>query len=191
MAAMSMEMISAVGFSSVGKGVAISDKASFYGAERISIGDNVRIDDFCVFSAGVGGIQIGSNVHVAVFVSIIGAGSVIVSDFVNLSSRVSIYSSNDDYSGAALTGPALPSKYTNIRSADVYLGKHVIVGCGSIVLPGVSLGEGVAIGALSLVNKDCSEFGVYAGNPLRFVKERKRDLLALERQFLDAISSKG
>ncbi|EJN5866086.1 dTDP-4-amino-4,6-dideoxy-D-glucose acetyltransferase VioB, partial [Escherichia coli] len=44
-----------MGFKSVGENVKISDKASFYGCDNISIGNNVRIDDFCVFSAGEGG----------------------------------------------------------------------------------------------------------------------------------------
>lgn len=189
MPAMPMEIVSRMGFAAIGRNVRVSDKASFYGIEKISLGDDVRIDDFCVLSAGDGGIVIGNNVHIAVFSSIIGAGSVFLSDFVNLSSRVSIYSSNDDYSGLAMTGPTLPSAYTNVRRADVRLGKHVIVGSGSIILPGVSIGDGVAIGALSLVAKNCAEFCVYAGNPLRFIKGRNRDLLHLEQQFLDAKNS--
>jgi galactoside O-acetyltransferase len=38
-----------LGFKSIGKNVLISKKASFYGINRIQIGDNVRIDDFCFF----------------------------------------------------------------------------------------------------------------------------------------------
>ena len=106
-----------------------------------------------------------------------------MSDFCNISSRVAIYSSNDDYSGATMTNPTLPDKFKNVAYADVFLGKHVIVGCGSIILPGVTLEEGAAVGALSLVSRNCMAFGIYAGNPARRIKERKRDLLALERQF--------
>ena len=60
--------------------VIISDKISIYNPGNISIGDNTRIDDFCVLSAGKGGIEIGRNVHIAVYVSIIGEGKIIVSD---------------------------------------------------------------------------------------------------------------
>lgn len=63
-----------LGFYSVGSNVRISRKASFYGIERISIGSNVRIDDFCVLSAGLGGITIGNYIHIAVYSSLIGAG---------------------------------------------------------------------------------------------------------------------
>ena len=184
MAMLGREAIEALGFAFVGENVQISDRASFYGASRISLGSNVRIDDFCVLSAGVGGISIGDYVHIAVYSSLIGTGKISLSDFCNISSRVAIYSSNDDYSGAAMTNPMVPSKYTGVTHADVFLGKHVIVGSGSVILPGVTLEEGVAVGALSLVQKNCEPFGIYAGNPARRIKERKRDLLELEQRFI-------
>lgn len=189
MAMLSREAIEALGFLSVGENVQISDRASFYGVNRIALGSNLRIDDYCVLSAGVGGISIGDYVHLAVYTSLIGAGRIILSDFCNLSSRVAIYSSSDDYSGASMTSPTIPCEYTGITHADVFLGKHVIVGCGSVILPGVTLEEGAAVGALSLVKRDCKAFGIYAGNPARRIKERNRDLLALERQFM-AIEAK-
>lgn len=183
---LSQHALMAMGFQSVGQGVRVSDRASFYGIERISLGDEVRIDDFCVISAGVGGIEVGRNVHIAIGASLIGAGRIIVGDFVGLSSRVSIYSSNDDYTGAAMTGPTLPREYTNIRSADVYLGRHVIIGSGSVVLPGIRIEEGAAIGALSLVTKNCEPFEVYSGVPAKRIKSRKRDLLLMEKAFLES-----
>jgi galactoside O-acetyltransferase len=84
-----------------------------------------------------------------------------------------------------MTNPTIPSEYTGVIHKDVYLGKHVIVGSGSVILPGVRLEEGVAIGALSLVTKSCKAFGIYAGNPAKFIKERKKDLLALEQKLLN------
>jgi galactoside O-acetyltransferase len=181
---LSRAAVETMGFATVGNNVQISDRASFYGIERIAIGDHVRIDDFCVLSAGQGGISIGQYVHIAVYSSLIGAGMITLSDFCNISSRVSIYSSNDDYSGATMTNPTVPSEYTGVTHADVFLGKHVIVGSGSVILPGVTLQDGVAIGSLSLVNKSCTAFGIYAGNPARRIKERSRHLLALEAAFI-------
>lgn len=180
MAMLSREAVEEIGFASVGLNAQISDKASFYGASRISIGDNVRIDDFCVLSAGLGGILIGDYVHVAAYSLLIGRGKICLNDFSGLSSRVSIYSSSDDYSGEFLTNPTVPSEFTNVSHADVYLGKHVIIGSGSVVLPGVTLGDGVAIGALSLVTKSCEEFSIYSGVPAKKIKNRRSDLLLLE-----------
>lgn len=187
MAMLDHDAIKSLGFESVGKNVQISDRASFYGVGRIKIGSNVRIDDFCVLAAGAGGIEIGNHVHIAVGATLIGAGKITLSDFSGLSSRVSIYSSSDDYSGACLTNPTVPDEYKNVMHAPVFLGRHTIVGSGAVILPGIQIGEGAAVGALSLVTKDCEEFGIYAGNPAKRIKERKRDLLLIERKLLDDI----
>ena len=184
MAMLNRAAIEALGFLCVGADAQISDRASFYGAGRISLGDNVRIDNFCVLAAGVGGIEVGNFVHIAAGSSLIGAGKIALSDFSGLSSRVAIYSSSDDYSGAAMTNPTVPTEYTNVTHADVFLGKHVIVGSGSVVLPGVTLEEGAAFGALSVAHKRCDAFTIYSGNPARRVGERKRDLLEVEKRFL-------
>jgi galactoside O-acetyltransferase len=184
MGRLSHEALEAMGFAAIGKNVVISDKASFYNCASIALGDNARIDDFCVLSAGAGGISLGNNVHIAAFSLLVGAGRITLADFSGISSRVSIYSSTDDYSGATMTNPTIPSEFTGVAHADVSLGKHVIVGSGSVILPGAILEEGVAVGALSLVKGHCPAFGIYAGNPAKRVKERKRDLLELERQFL-------
>ncbi|UGB38980.1 acyltransferase [Frateuria soli] len=170
------------GFLRFGDDVRVSRKASFYGAERILLGSHVRIDDFCVLSAGEGGIEIGDRIHIAVYSSLIGCGRIRIHDFANISSRVSIYSSNDDYSGETMTNPMVPQPYTAVRHADVSIGRHVIIGSGSVVLPGVEIGEGVAIGALSLVRSSCEPFGIYAGTPARRIGERRRTLLELERK---------
>jgi galactoside O-acetyltransferase len=181
---LSHEEIQKIGFKSVGKNVLISDKVSFYGTSRISIGNNVRIDDFCVLSAGDGGITLGNNIHIAVYCSLIGNGEIILEDFSGTSSKVAIYSSNDDYSGGFLTNPTVPSLYTNVTSGRVHLKKHVIVGYGSVILPNVTLEEGVAIGSLSLVNKSIPEYTIAVGNPAKALKERKKDLKQLEWKYL-------
>jgi acetyltransferase-like isoleucine patch superfamily enzyme len=173
-----------LGFKSIGDNVLISRKASFYGISRISVGNHVRIDDFCVLSAGKGGIDIGNFVHIAVFVSLMGEGKITLGDFSGISSKVSVYSSNDDYSGEFMSNPTIPIEYTSVNHADVAICRHALVGSGSIILPGVTLKEGAVVGALSLVNKDCEEFYIYKGNPARKVVKRSRELLKLENEFL-------
>lgn len=185
------EELADFGFQSVGENVKISKKASIYGASRISIGRNVRIDDFCIISAGLGGIEIGNYVHIAAMSLLIGADKIVMADFSGLSSRVSVYSSSDDYSGRNMTNPTVPDQFKSVYSSPVIIGRHVIIGSGSVVLPGCILEDGAAIGALSLVSKNCDSFGIYAGNPAKFIKERKRDLLSLEKKFLDSIANAG
>lgn len=189
MAWLTDQQIFEMGFASVGSNVLLSDKASYYNCKHIRLGNNIRIDDFCVLSAGVNGIDIGNYIHIAVYSSLIGAGNITLSDFSNISSRVAIYSSNDDFSGVALTNPTVPTEYTNVCHANVIIDKHVIIGAGTVILPGVIIEEGVAVGALSLIKRDCQAFGIYIGTPARRIGERKRDLLDLEKQLTTSIVS--
>ena len=140
-------------------------------------------------SAGSGEISIGRNVHISVYTSIIGKGKVQVGDFTALSSRVSIYSSNDDYSGEYMVNPTIDPKFTNVTHKEVHIGNHVIVGSGTVILPNVILGEGVCIGALSLVKENCKSFYVYAGIPAKLIKKRSKKLLDREIEFLKYLKS--
>ena len=62
----------------------------------------------------------------------------------------------------------------------MHLKKYVILGCNTVVLPGVTIEEGTAIGALSLVSKSLPEYGIYGGNPLKFIKERTKGMKKYE-----------
>lgn len=185
MAFLSRSQVLALGFRAVGEDVAISDAARFYNARFIEIADHVRIDDFCILSAGAGGIRIGRHVHIGCYASLIGREEIRLEDFSNLSGRVSVYSSNDDYTGESLTNPTVPDELRKPTYAPVRIGRHVIVGCGAVILPGVTIGEGAAVGALTMVAHDLDPFTINAGVPARKVGERKRDLLVLESRLKD------
>jgi dTDP-4-amino-4,6-dideoxy-D-glucose acyltransferase len=187
----SQDELVGLGFKRLGRGVSLSRKASIYNAANIEIGDFSRIDDFCVLSAGEGGIFIGRHVHIAIYCGLIGSGRIELGDYSGLSSRVSIYSSNDDYSGEFMTNPTLPSGFTHVTHAPVRIDRHVIIGAGSVVLPGVTLHEGAGVGALSLVKQDCESFVMYFGSPARRVGERSRKLLEMESRLVTYEQGKG
>jgi galactoside O-acetyltransferase len=172
--------LAALGLASHGADIRVDAAARFYGARRIEIGSHTRIDAFCVLSAGEGGIRIGDHVHIAAHGFMAGAGRIELEDFANISGRVSIYSSNDDYSGATLTGPTVSDELRRVDVAPVHIGRHVIVGAGSVILPGVTIGDGAAVGALSIVKRDVEPFTIVAGPEARVIGTRKRDLLELE-----------
>lgn len=172
-----------LGLGSFGENVLISKKCSIYGASRIHIGNNVRIDDFCLLSAGDGGILLGNNIHIGAYSLLIGNETIKMCDYSGLSARVSIYSSSDDYSGNYMTNPMVNKKYTNVTSGKVTLMPHVIVGVGSTILCDVTINEGAAIYAMSLITKDCEEFGCYLGIPAKKIKKRSKKLLDIEKDF--------
>ena len=178
------------GFKELGHNVRIHSRASVYCPEEISIGSNVRIDDFTVIVAS-GGVTIGSYVHIANFCFLGGRHGIVLGDFAGLAHGVKIFTGSDDYSGEMLTNPTVPEEYTGGRSGQVALGRHVIIGSGSIVLPGCELGEGVSVGALSLVNRSLEPWGVCFGIPARRIKSRKKSLLDLEKQLLRGTTMKN
>lgn len=178
------ETLAKMGFASLGRNVRISDKASLYEVHKMHIGDNCRIDDFCVVS---GKISLGRNVYIGPFCLLAGGTpGITMEDFATLAYRVSVFSQSDDYSGATMTNPTVPAAYKTEIKEPVHIGRHCIVGAGSLVSPGVTLAEGCSIGSASLVLKSTSPWTVYAGSPARRLKDRKRDLLELEKQYLAA-----
>ncbi|KIC35830.1 acyltransferase [Leisingera sp. ANG-M7] len=175
------ETLAQMGFASLGTNVRISDKASLYEVHRMHIGDNSRIDDFCVIS---GGISLGRNVHIAPFCLLAGGTpGITMADFSGLAYRVSVFAQSDDYSGATMTNPTVPADYKSETLAPVHIGRHCIVGAGTVIAPGADLGEGCCVGAMSLVLKPADAWMVYAGVPARRIKDRSRDLLELERRY--------
>ncbi len=179
---LSQDALNAMGFKSLGKNVRISDKAAIYDADQMEIGDFSRIDDFCVIS---GKVKVGRNVHIAVFCNVAGGTEGITfGDFAGLAYRCDVFSQSDDYTGRTLTNPTVPTRYKMEARKAVHIGRHCIVGTGSKVFPGVTLADGCAVGAMTMVTKSTEEWGIYFGVPARKIKDRKRDLLMLELDYL-------
>jgi len=178
MAFLNKDELEKIGFAKVGQNVFISDKVSFYNPSKISLGSFVRIDDFCVISAGNGGIELNDYVHISCYVSLIGDAKIKIGFYCGLSSKVSVYSSSDDFSGKSLPAVKhLQEKYRNVIDKPVIFEDYTMIGASSVVLPGVVVGEGTIVGALSLVRKSLKEWSIYAGNPPRFIKKRSQEML--------------
>ena len=174
--------IKAVGFASVGDHVQIDRAARFYGASGISIGSNVQIDAYAILRAGDEGIRIGNHVHIDAFALLTGAARIELQDFSGLSARVSIYSSNEDYHGDGLTGPTVPDEFRKVTNAPVIIGRHAVIGAGSVILPGVTVSEGACVGAMSLVKSDVPPFSIIAGQNGKLIGLRRRDFLKLQQR---------
>jgi acetyltransferase-like isoleucine patch superfamily enzyme len=169
-----------LGCRSVGEDVQVHSSCVLVGMENLSIGSHVRVDAFCSLIVGDGWIKIGDYVHIASYSFLSGGEGIELCDFAGLSHGVRLYSRNEDYTGLALTNPTIPEAFLKLQKGRVTLGRHVIVGCGSIVLPGVEIAEGSSVGALSLVKSSLAPWGIYAGIPARRLRDRARTLLQFE-----------
>jgi galactoside O-acetyltransferase len=172
------------GFKSIGRNVRISSDVRIYGQENISIGNNVRIDDFTILSAMNGYINIGNFVFIARNSHLSGFLGIEMHDFSSMAANTIIYSASDDYSGDYLTAQSIPQKYTAHIGGPIIIGKHVIIGSSCTIIGPCNIGEGCSIGAMSLVQKELLPWGIYVGIPCKRLKERKMGLLELEKEFI-------
>ena len=181
------EQIAQLGFNFVGENVKISKDANFYGSNYISVGSNSRIDDFCILSASEeGSIVLGNHVHIGAGVYLYGGAGIRIDDYSGLSAGVKIFSTSDDYSGEFMTNPTILKEFLNVQKGKVVIEKHVVVGTGAVVFPGVVISEGAAVGALSIVNKSLDSWGMFVGQPARKLKDRSKNILKLEEKFLES-----
>ena len=69
-------------------------------------------------------------------------------------------------------GHDIASKIMELTHEPIMIGANAWVAGWSIILPGVTIGEGAVVGAGSVVTKDVEPWSVVAGNPAKFIKKR-------------------
>ena len=173
-----------LGFRSLVKNILVARDSIFVGVPNIEIGRHVRSDSNVTVAAGSGSLTIGNYVHIGGGSHINCTGGVSIGDFVAISQGVKIYSASDDYSGEFMTNPTVPRHLRRDHVGEIAIGRHVIIGSGSVILPGVHLADGAAIGALSVVKSNVAEFTIVAGSPAKFIRPRSRNVLNLSREIM-------
>ena len=169
-----------MGFAQLGENILISRFARFYARDKISIGNNVRIDDFCILS---GNIVLHDYIHISAGCYLYGASGIELFSFSGLSPGTKVFSASDDFSGNYMVGPMVGEAYTNVKGGKVTFMKYVQIGAGSVIFPALTVHEGASVGAMSLVTRDIPEWQIFAGIPAKFVKTRERKIIDLEKTF--------
>jgi acetyltransferase-like isoleucine patch superfamily enzyme len=174
-------------FKAIGLGCMISPLAVIRNPEAIELGDDVRIDEYCIIDGGAG-LKIGNHIHIASHATIYTGAGVQIGDYAMLSSFVLIESESDDFTGESLCGPAYPMKYKPgyISPGPVKLGRFVTIGARVTIMPGVTMAEGVAVGAHSFVRAPIeTSWSIWAGSPAKFMRARARSMIELADRFED------
>lgn len=183
------EELAGAGFRHLGRNVKIKRNAGLFFVENISIGDNTRIDDHTIIVASREPVSIGMHVHIAAHCYLSASDGLTMDDFSGLAPGVMIFTSSDDYTGKKMTNPTLPRHLIGGPAGPVHLGRHVIIGANTVILPRVTIGDGSSVGAQSLVKKSIPEWEIFFGSPAKRVGARKKHLLDLERDYLAEISN--
>lgn len=187
---LSRDALESLGFAKLGEDVLVHSTAVIVDCGKVSLGSRIRIDPYVIISAR-GNVELGNNVHIGGHSLVAGHASARFGDFVSISHYVGIYTSNNDYSGRTLSHPTVPDSDKTARIASIEFGRHSSVGSGSLVLPGANLGEGSVLGAMSRTGQPLEPWTIYAGVPAQRVRERQRDVLAYEQEYLASLKKFG
>lgn len=116
------------------------------------------------------GCHVGNNVSIghSVAVDVGNTGLIHIEDDVILTNHCIILCHRRDMKGYRKgdDGTKLPYIY-----APVTLKKGCQIGMGSIIMPGVTVGEGAIVGACSVVTKDVPAWTIATGSPCKVIKE--------------------
>ncbi len=141
----------------------ISDTVFFYHPERIRISDNVFIWHYTILD-GTGVLTIEEGCQIGVWVGIF-----------THSSHIAIRLYGNHYQEV----PENLKKGYVIR--PVSIGKYTFIGAGSMILPGVKIGKGVLVSAVSIVSKDIEDYAIVSGNPAEVIGDTRR----LDQRYLE------
>lgn len=147
----------------------------------------IMIDDFVFINALQGKLRLGNFVHISLGTSIsTGESEVIIGDFGTVSQGCRIFATTDDFVDWGFGNSTLGSEVRNLKNLPVVLNDFSIIGANSVILPGVTIGEGASVGAGSVITKNLDPWGVYIGN--KKVKDRnKRGILNNYEKFVKSL----
>jgi len=181
----SIDELEALGFGFIGRNVKIFRHSIIVNPAHIHLGHGCQIDDHVHIIAGQQ-LHIGNRVHIGCHSSILGGGTCVLQDYSGLSSGCRLVTGTDDFHGNAMTNPCVPPEFRAVKRGTLTLGKHVIVGCNTVILADSTIGDGVAIGAASLVRGDLTPWTIYAGAPARAKRSRPSEtILRMEQELTD------
>ena len=144
---------------------------------KLVVGKHCRIDDGVILT---GDIELGDYVHLAAYAVLTGRGGIKVGSYTGISMFCVLLTGSDDASGLSMVGPTVPDEFKpGLNTGPVVVGRNCFIGAHSTLMPGVTVSEGVAVGAYSLVKSDCEKDWIYAGVPARKMKLRSNRMWEL------------
>tara|TARA_B110001450_G_C17643784_1_gene490327 strand:- start:951 stop:1475 length:525 start_codon:yes stop_codon:yes gene_type:complete len=158
-----------IGFKYLGENIKISRFANFYSAHQISIGNNVRVDDFCVLS---GSIHLKNNIHISAHCTLYGNSGIVLEDNTGISTGCILYSEIDDFTSSCLIGAQHTEAKRKLIKGKIILEEHSQLGAKSVVMPGITIKQGAVTGTMTFVNLNLNPWSVYIGSPAKFLKSR-------------------
>ena len=117
-------------------------------------------------------VTLEKNVSLGRNITFYKTAPITVGEYTMIANDVIIHTSTHDYK--------LHPMWLKRIDRPVRIGKHVWIGTGAIILPGVDIGDYSVVGAGAVVNRHVPEGAIVAGNPARIIKFRD-DLINIKK----------
>lgn len=159
----------------IGKNVIIGKTVRIRHPELVSIGDHSIIDDFTYISAE---LEVGKFCHIGANSTVLGGGGkgkCVFEDLSGCAPGTRIITASDDYV-SSMGGPNVPDQFLGEPPAGlVHIKSYTILGTNTVVMPNVTIEEGVSTSAMTLIRKNLQEWTIYGGNPARKIGPRDKE----------------
>jgi acetyltransferase-like isoleucine patch superfamily enzyme len=180
------------GFKSIGKNIQIDSTCVFVGEKNMEIGSNIRIDAYCILK---GNICLKNNIHIGPHSVLSGSGGKIIIDSCSvMSNGAYLYTATDDFIGDHLASlPYIPEQYKKVRCGDIYMGKAVVLGSRTTVLPDVNIGDGAttSIGSIIRKNVPAGSVCIADGTNIKIIKTRNIEKLLMMQKDIEMSQNKN
>jgi galactoside O-acetyltransferase len=154
------------------KGVVIDPDVDIFGSENIYLDEFSYVGKTSQLVANEGYIKIGKRCHL--YSWIVGHGGVEIGNYVATGKSTILSCSDSHQGGYRMSGPMIPDQQRNLRYGKVVIEDDAFIGQWTVIMPGVTIGQGAIVGANSLVVRDVEPWTVVMGNPARMVQKRER-----------------
>lgn len=118
-------------------------------------------------------ISVGERVSFGGEVYFGGGGAIAIGDDTMVAANVVFHTATHDYEAHPM--------WTWCVERPIEIGKHVWIGVGAIVLPGVKVGDYSVVGSGAVVNSHVPRGAIVAGNPARIIRYRDLEKIMTEK----------
>ena len=154
-------------FRSHGENIIFENGVLIFHPENITLGSNIYVGHNTIIKGYYKNkIEIHDNTWIGQCCFFHGAGGIIIGKAIGVGPFVKIITSN--HMDENLSKPIL---YNEVEFKKVILKDGCDIGVGSVILPGVTIGEGAIIGAGSVVTKNIPTNEIWAGNPAHYLRK--------------------